>query len=312
MSALLDRPWIWAWLAAFAAFAATAAISQSQGIAGLLVAALTFSAFTVLVGLGQMFVITLGPGNIDLSIPATMTLAATLSLKFMGGAGALALPGLAVALAVGLGAGLVNYALILLLRIPPIIATLAASFVYQSLAIWSNRGLRIKPPDLLSDLMLGRTLGLPNVAYIALAACLLAWVALERARYGREVTAIGQNLRAARFAGIAVERVRCATYLLSAALAGVTGFLLACFAGGAALNMGQEYLLSSIAVVVIGGSSIGGGRSNVPGVPAGAMFLFLIVSMLNSYGLGAGVRLLLTGVIIVGIVALGTRSRTAR
>ena len=95
-------------------------------------------------------------------------------------------------------------------------------------------------------------------------------------------------------------------------LAGLTGFLLACFSGGAALNMGQEYLLSSIAVVVIGGSAIGGGRSNVPGVPGAAMFLFLVVSMLNSYGLGAGVRLLLTGAIIVGIVALGARPQTAR
>ncbi|WP_299820280.1 ABC transporter permease [uncultured Jannaschia sp.] len=311
MTALLDRPWIWAWLAAIAAFAATAAIGQSQGIAGLLVAALTFSAFTTLVGLGQMFVITLGPGNIDLSIPATMTLAATLSLKFMGGAGALALPGFALALAIGLGAGLANYALIWLLRIPPIIATLAASFVYQSLAIWSNRGLRIKPPEILSDAMLGRTLGLPNVAYVALLLCGLAWVVLERARFGREVTAIGQNPRAARRVGIPVERVRCATYVLCAALAALAGFLLACFSGGAALNMGQEYLLSSIAVVVIGGSSIGGGRSNVPGVPAGALFLFLVVSMLNSYGLGAGVRLLLTGIIIVGIVALGARPRTA-
>jgi ribose transport system permease protein len=71
--------------------------------------------------------------------------------------------------------------------------------------------------------------------------------------------------------------------------------------------MGTEYMLMSIAVVVIGGSSIGGGNSNVPGIWGAALFMFLIVSMLNSYGLGAGIRLILTGVVIVGVVALASR-----
>jgi ribose transport system permease protein len=73
-----------------------------------------------------------------------------------------------------------------------------------------------------------------------------------------------------------------------ATLAGLCGFLLSCFSGGAALNMGAEYLLISIAVVVIGGSSVAGGNSNVPGIWGAALFLFLVVSMLNTYGFGAG------------------------
>ncbi|MBL4918846.1 ABC transporter permease [Szabonella alba] len=307
MKTLLARPWIWAWVAAALAFALTAAISQNQGAWGLAVAALTFSAFSVIVGLGQMFVITLGPGNVDLSIPATMTLAGTVSLKVMDGGAGAEVTGLAIALAIGAGVGLTNYLLILLIRIPPIIATLAASFLYQSLAIWSNRGLRVKPPESLAEFAVGRSLGLPNLALLALVLSVLAWVALNRAAYGRQISAIGQNPRAARLSGLPVEAVRLATYMLCAVLAGLCGFLLSCFSGGAALNMGQEYLLASIAVVVIGGSSIGGGRSNVPGIWAGALFLFLIVSMLNSYGLGAGVRLLMTGLIIIAIVAVGSR-----
>jgi ribose transport system permease protein len=105
--------------------------------------------------------------------------------------------------------------------------------------------------------------------------------------------------------------VRAATYLLSAVMAALAGFLLSCFSGGAALNMGAEYLLMSIAVVVIGGSSIAGGNSNVPGIWGAAMFMFLVVSMLNSYGLGAGVRLILTGVIIIAIVTVASRRREA-
>ncbi|WP_210527441.1 ABC transporter permease [Rubellimicrobium arenae] len=305
----VTRPWFWAFAAAAVTFAATVALTGSQGGVELLMATLTFASFSVLVGLGQMAVITMGPGNVDLSIPAVMTLAGTLSLKLMNGAAGMEIWGLLAALAIGVAAGAGNYALIFLLRIPPIIATLSASFVFQSLAIWSNRGLRIKPPDSLAGFSTGASLGLPNLAWIALVAAMAFWLLIERSAYGRRLSAIGQNLRAARLAGIPVEGVRAGTYVLSAAMAALAGFLLSCFSGGAALNMGAEYLLMSIAVVVIGGSSIAGGNSNVPGIWGAAMFMFLIVSMLNSYGLGAGVRLVLTGVIIIGIVTAASGRR---
>jgi ribose transport system permease protein len=305
----LRQPWAWAWIAAAATFAGTAALSAAGGLS-LLSAALTFASFSVIVGLGQMFVITMGPGNADLSIPAVMTLAGTLSLKFMDGMEGWGLAGFAIALGVGIACGVGNFLLIRLLAIPPIIATLSSSFIFQSVAIWSNRGLRVKPPESLAQFSVGATLGIPNMALVGLGVTLLAWVALERGVYGRWLSAIGQNARAARLSGVPVEGMRALTYILCAALAGLTGFVLACFSGGAALNMGTEYLLMSIAVVVIGGSSIAGGKSNVPGIWAAALFLFLIVSMLNSWGVGAGARLILTGVIIIAIVAAASgRSR---
>lgn len=311
ISAAVARPWFWAFAATAAVYAATVVLTGAQGAGGLLVAALTFASFSVLVGLGQMAVITMGPGNVDLSIPAVMTLAGTLSLKFMDGAAGTEAWGLLAALGVGVLAGIGNYALIWLLRIPPIIATLSASFVFQSLAIWSNRGLRIKPPASLAEFSTGSTFLIPNAAWVALVAALAFWVLLERTTYGRRLSAVGQNARAARLAGVPVEGVRAATYVLSAVMAALAGFLLSCFSGGAALNMGAEYLLVSIAVVVIGGSSIAGGNSNVPGIWGAALFLFLIVSMLNSYGLGAGVRLILTGVIIIAIVTAASGRRPA-
>lgn len=297
------RPWFWAFAASALAFAATYALTAGSGSGELLAATLTFATFSAIVGIGQMFVITMGPGNVDLSIPATMTLAGTLSLKFMDGATTLILPGLGLALLVGLAAGLFNYALIRLLRIPPIIATLSASFLYQSLAIWWNRGLRIKPPEALSDFTTGSVLGLPNLTIIGILIAVASWVLLERSLFGRWISAVGQNTRAARLSGVPVETVKALTFTGSAVLASLTGYLLASFSGGAALNMGTEYLLISIAVVVIGGSSIAGGNSNVPGIWGGALLMFLVVSMLNSYGLGAGVRLFLTGTIIIAIVA---------
>jgi ribose transport system permease protein len=150
------------------------------------------------------------------------------------------------------------------------------------------------------------------MALVGLVVALLAWVVIERTIFGRWLSAAGQNAHAARLAGVPVETVRAATYIGSAVLASLTGYLLASFSGGAALNMGAEYLLISIAVVVIGGSSIAGGNSNVPGIWGGALFMFLIVSMLNSYGLGAGVRLIMTGAIIIAIVVAASGKERAQ
>ena len=309
---LLSKPWIWSWLAAALAFLATLVLTEGRGASELAFAALSFGAFAAIVGLGQMLVITLGPGNVDLSIPAVMTLAGTLSLKAMAGAPGTALTGLVIALAVGLAAGLANYVLILVLRLPPIIATLAASLIYQSLAIWSNRGLRIKPPEALAEFATGRSFGLPNVTIVAVALAAVVWLVLDRSVWGRWLSAAGQNIRAARLAGVPTELVRALTYISVGGFAGLAGYLLASFSGGAALNMGQEYLLMSIAVVVIGGSSIAGGNSNVPGVWGASLFMFLVVSMLNSYGFGAGARLMLTGGIIIAIVVVASARRTTR
>lgn len=306
MKALFAKPWIWSFVAALSVWLATIAVTGGASTVGLTQATLTFAAFSVLVGIGQMFVITLGPGNIDLSVPATMTLAGTVALKYMDGQNGLIIHGLVIALACGLAVGVLNYALIKALRIPPIIATLSMSFIVQSAAIWTNRGLRVKPPEVLADFTTQMTLGVPNIALLAGLVSVAAWVLLHRTAYGRRIAAIGQSLPAARMAGIAVDGTRFVTYLFCAMLAGVAGYLLASFSGGAALNMGNEYLLMSIAVVVIGGTAVAGGDSNVPGIWGASLFMFLVVSMLNTYGLGAGVRLILTGLIIIAVILVAS------
>jgi len=125
------------------------------------------------------------------------------------------------------------------------------------------------------------------------------------------VIAIGQNPRAARLAGVPTNLIRFATYVQCAVLASVCGYFLAGFSGGAALNMGSEYLLNSIAVVVIGGTSVAGGYANVPGLWGAALFLFLVVAMLNTFGLDAGFRLILTGLIIITVIVVASGGRRA-
>ncbi|MGO4449831.1 ABC transporter permease [Phyllobacterium sp. TAF24] len=301
---LFRKPWIWSFVAAAIVWFVTIMFTGGASTLGLSQAALTFAAFSIIVGIGQMFVITLGPGNIDLSVPATMTLAGTVALKVMNVDNSMIVPGLLVAIAIGIAVGIGNYGLIKLLRIPPIIATLSMSFIVQSTAIWTNRGLRIKPPSALADFTTAMTMGIPNVAWVALVLSVVAYLLLQRTVYGRWASAIGQSISAARMTGIPVDGVRIATYVLCAVLASVCGYLLANFSGGAALNMGSEYLLMSIAVVVIGGTAVGGGDSNVPGIWGASLFMFLVVSMLNTYGFDAGIRLIMTGTIIIGVIVL--------
>lgn len=312
LRALGQKPWLWAWAGALAVWIATAVFTSGKGSGEVLSAAMTFGSFFVIVALGQMFVITLGPGNVDLSIPACMTLAGTVAMKAMDGLPAMIPVGLVLALMVGFAVGAFNYLLIRLLRIPPIIATLSASFVFQSAAIWWNRGLRIKPPEPLADFATARVAGVPLIAIFVLLLSIGMHIVLTRTTYGRSVLAIGQNARAAHLAGVKVERVRAYTYLMCATLAGFCGYLLAGFSGGAALNMGEEYLLNSIAVVVIGGTSVAGGYANVPGLWGAALFLFLLVTMLNTFGAGAGVRLVLTGLIIIGVILAASGGKKAK
>ena len=299
---LLRLPWLWSAVAALLAWLVSA-IAAGHGAGGTLSSALSFGSFFVIVGLGQMAVVTLGPGNIDLSVPSAIALSGCIAMKLMDGANAGIVPGILAGLAAGAGVGLFNAALIFILRIPPIIATLAASFIVQSAAIRVGRGLLVKPPAWLAAFSTSVPFGVPLLALAALAFSLLFALALSRAIIGRTVLAIGQNRQAARLAGLAVVRTAVTTYTLSGLMAAVCGILLASFSGGAALDMGREYLLSSIAVVVIGGTAVAGGRASVTGVWSASLFLFLLVSMLDSFGIGAGGRTVLTGLIIIAVVA---------
>lgn len=309
---LLRAPWLFSFVGAGVILAATLAFTGGAGGGQILSTALTFATMYVIVGLGQMFVITTGPGNVDLSIPSTIALAGAVSMSVMGGSDAMILPGIASAVLVGFAVGCFNFALIRLLRIPPIIATLSASFLIQSVAIAYGRGLRVRPPAGFAEFATGRIAGIPYLAIATLLLSILMAVLLHRTVYGRSISAIGQNARAASLAGIGVERLRWATYVLSAVLASLCGAVLSGFSGGSSLNMGEEYLLASIAVVVVGGSSVSGGQSNVPGLWGASIFLYLLVTMLNTFGVGAGLRLLLTGLIIIAIITIAGGPRTGR
>ena len=312
VKSLAGKPWIWSFIGALVVWLATIIFTGGYGAGGMVTAALSLAVFTVIVGVGQMFVITLGPGNVDLSLPANIGLASAIAMKVMDGSDSMVAVGLLAALACGMAIGAANYLLIWALRIPPIIATLSASFIIQSIDISFGRGLQIKPPPGFADFTNLQFFGIPVLAMLTVLFAVGASTMLQRMIYGRSVLAIGQNIRAAWLAGVKVGRIRFLTYTLSGALGGIDGALLAGYFRGANVDIGNEYLLASLAVVVIGGTSVAGGKANVPGIWGAALFLVLLLTMLNTFGVSAGVRLLLTGLIIVGVITAAGGQKAPR
>lgn len=302
---LKNQPWIWSFTGAFLIWLLIVSL-HSRGAGEALTTTLDFAVFFVIVGIGQMFVITLGPGNIDLSIPSTMALGGAVAMKVMNHMGSNIPIALFYTVLVGVAIGIFNFGLIRFLSIPPIIATLASNLIIMSAAISYGRGLLIQPPVIFSNFTFDKVFGFPIMALVVIVFAIFMGIVLSRTTYGRSVTAIGQNTRAAWLAGIKVDRARFFTYTMSALLAALAGALLSGFSGGSTLDLGGEYLLNSIAVVVLGGTSILGGNSNIPGIWGASMFLYLLVAMMNSFGVSEGLRLILTGACIIAVIIIGS------
>lgn len=303
-------PWTYGFLVALAMWLATIAYSGIGSAGATLNTALAFGALSVVVGSGQMLVIASGSGNIDLSVASVLTLAAYVSMAVMNERdGALAL-GLAAALGVGAIAGALNFSAIVGLRLPPIIATLAWSFIFQSAAFNLGGEATLKPPPILSDFASARVLGVQIMPVAVMALTAAAAFILARTVWGRRLLATGQSEVAAQLVGVPVLRVRLVAYVFCGMAAALAGFLLSGFTGGAALNMGDAYLMESIAVVILGGASVAGGRANAVGLWGAALFFNLMGTMLNTFQIHAGSRFVLMGALTVLIVAIAPKPRT--
>src|SRR5699024_10154133 len=223
---LTDKPWIWVFIAALAVWLIMTIAVSGQGAGSVLAIALQFATFYVIICLGQMLVIATGPGNIDLSIPSVMTLAAYLAMGFMGGDDGNLLLGLAVGIGVGLASGIGNVVLIQVLRIPPMIATLASGFVIYSIAISYSSGSTAQPAPALAAFASVRTLGIPLISLVFIIIAGIVAVVMQWTSFGRGVLAIGQSTRGAYLAGIPIRRIKCVVFILSAVTASLAGILL--------------------------------------------------------------------------------------
>jgi ribose transport system permease protein len=296
--------WIWSLLGVLILWAVLSAVTSQLTLSSLSGVAISAS-FLTLVALGQMVVVTTGGGNIDLSIASVMTLSAYCALIVIGGHDDRVFFGLVATLALGLAVGAVNAALVIVARIPAIIATLATGYVLATASLLANRaipGFTIAP--FLRLIATARVSGVPIMAMLAVIVALVFAFVLNRTAYGRSLSAVGQNRIAARLAGVRVNRVTAAAFLASSTLAAFTGLLQGAYVGGAFLEMGQPFLLQSLGAVVLGGTLIFGGSGTAAGTLFGALLLVLIVTTMQIAKLPPGTQDVVEGVVIIAVLAL--------
>jgi ribose transport system permease protein len=263
-----------------------------------------------LVAIGQTMVMI--SGGLDLSVGSVVILSDVMAAQMISGQEERVIPVVLLVLGIGALIGLANGILVVLLNVTPFIATLGMNFVVFGAALLYSGGaprgdippnMRLWGNGFIADVI-------PAAAIVLLIVALITWFLLSRTTFGRRLTAIGANRRAAYLSGVGVRGVTLTAYVFSGLLASAGGLLLVAFVGVGTLEVGTDFLLGSIAAAVIGGTPFEGGKGTVGGTIAGVLFLMVLYSVLTALALPVSGRRIAEGLIILVAVALYARSRT--
>jgi ribose transport system permease protein len=260
-----------------------------------------------LVAIGQTLVVLLG--LIDLSVGAVLTLSLVLGAGIARGSNE-ALPiAILVCFTVGATIGAVNGLLITRLRLPALISTLAtATMINGASWVYTNGAPNGSMPAILQFAANGR-IGIVPVADLIVGVVFVAiMTVLTRTVFGRRLYATGANQRAAQLTGIRVERITVIAYAICGALAAAGGLLLGGYIAVGTLNAGDPYVLNSLAVVLIGGTSLSGGEGGVFGTLVGVAILAVLTALLIQLSVPIALRSMLLAVIVIaGAILQGRR-----
>lgn len=276
------------------------------------------SQITILAILAIGMTLVILTGGIDLSVGSLIALSAvlvTLLIRDAGGGDAAgttamticSLAAIAVCGVVGLFSGLMTT----LFRIPPFVVTLAMMFVASGLAYrLSNQQSIDQVPDSFTWLGRGADLfGIPNAIILMLLLYALAHLLMTRTSLGRYVYATGGNAEAARLSGVRIHRVVTFAYVLSGALAGLGGVIMASRLKSGAPTYGLWYELYTIAAVVVGGASLSGGEGRILGTLIGALIIGVIQNGMNLTGVQFDNQRVVLGAVLLGAVLFDTLKR---
>ncbi|MFF1744987.1 ABC transporter permease [Streptomyces mirabilis] len=258
---------------------------------------LRYVSVAAILGLGVT--LTMAVGGMDMSVGAVAGLGVTVAAKTMVTYNQVGTVAILAVVAAGALAGLLNALLIVVLKIPDMLATLGTMFVIQGTKLILVDGQSITPGMTQSDgttapgrftegflrIDRGTFLGIPVSVLIFGALTVVAWVFLARTRWGRVLYAIGANPEASRLAGIRVGAYRALAYVLSGVLASIGGLILASRIGQGDVSAGTSQLLEAVAVALVGTSVLGRGRPNVWGTALGAVLIGIITTGLTIEGL---------------------------
>lgn len=254
------------------------------------------------VAIGQTIIV-LGRG-IDLSIGTIATLASVVTVSLTESAG---LPlALLAGLGVGAGCGLGNGLLVAIVRLQPIVATFATSFVWGGLALYvlpPGGGAAPRMPDAMVQGYRDSILGVPNAALL-LGALALAWLLLKRTKLLRHVYAVGGDEQAAFATGVRVAVVQIASYVIGGLFASLAAFAMLANSGSGDALAGGGLTLLSIAALVIGGTRLSGGAGGAGGTIVGVLVLQLLSNLVASLRPPTNVRQLIDGLLVILALAL--------
>ena len=256
----------------------------------------------LLVGLGMTLLMAMGA--IDVSVGVVLGLAA-IGVGQVLAAGAPPLAAAVAGPAAGAGLGVVTACVVVLGRIPPIVATLGLFGVFRTaiFVLLGGRWLSGLPTGL-TDLLRREVAGLPVTAWIVGAVYLLAWAALRWTPYGPRLLAIGNSEDKARLSDIAIIRWRFATFVISGALCGLAATFYVATYRNVEMTIGSTLALEAIAAVVLGGTALTGGRCSLLGTVLGVILLRIIQNGLLLSGVPSLWQTVVTGGLLLAVVSL--------
>lgn len=255
-----------------------------------------------IMAIGMTFVIL--TGGIDLSVGSILAVVGAISAGMLKG-GMEVLPVVILALAIGISCGLANGVLITVGRIAPFVVTLGMMSVARSLTLIYTTGYPISGfVGAFRFIGGGDILAIPFPIVVFLLTVVIAWVILTQTRMGRYVYAIGGNEETVKLSGINADFYKTTVYVISGITAAISALILTSRLNSAEPMAGQGYELDVIAAVVIGGTSLNGGRGSVWGTLIGALLIGVINNGMNLLGIPPYFQLLVKGFIIIGAVLI--------
>src|ERR1700757_74921 len=271
-----------------------------------LAAILTTSIFLVVASYGQGLVILLG--GIDLSIGVVMSISGMMIAGLTNGSNEALFWALPITLVTCFAVELISGLGVAFLKIPPFIMTLAmgTTFFGVALGVTAGSSQRTVAP-MLQSLMSARLAGIPFPILFIFCFLVAGSLLQSRTAAGRKVYDICRSMVAARIVGLPVATITVAAYAVSGLCAGLAGILLAGYSSSATLDMGDPFLMPTIAAVVIGGACVTGGRGIYFGTFAGAIFLSVLSTIITMLSLSQGWRNIIQGGIIVIALILQTK-----
>lgn len=257
--------------------------------------------FALLLGLGQMIVVTSGDGAIDLSQKYILTLTAYVSCTVMDKN---VLLGLVAAIIVGALCGFISSCVNVFLKVPAMITTLATGYLFYTVILVVSSKWSSIPAKGLVKFVNKNLIGINMMTIVCIVVAVILWFLLYRTKYGHQLHAVGQKREAARLAGIHVGKTVIIAFVINGALCGLAGAMAAAYCGGANQDLGTTYFLPSVAAAFVGGTNAAGGKSSVVGVSIGALMMTLMSTFLNAAKLDVGVQRLIQGVFLVFLLVV--------